>query len=218
METNCPTKYTKTNNVSHPVRPSFQENEILYTTDLHNLDTSLRLRVISIVKDLEIFHEWHNQTRIANFWELNKSKEELLKYLTNGLQDAHQMPVIVEFKKQSDYEQVGYFEIYWTKEDRLGAYYEAHDFDRGFHLLIGNTKFLGFENTDAILKHVCHYIFQSNKATLSIMGEPRHDNQKILRYLETFTAWERIKEIEFPHKKAILLRCDRTKFYEKKYV
>lgn len=210
--------YTLTNNVSHPIRPKFSEGEILYTQDIPHLQRTIRLRVIDRKLDLDTFHEWHNQTRVAHFWELNQSKTELLGYISKSLHDPHLMPVIAELGDKNQFEPVGYFEIYWTKEDRLGPYYDAQDYDRGFHLLIGNQKYLGFENTDAILKHVCHYIFQSEPKTESIMGEPRHDNEKILKYLETFKAWERIKEFDFPHKRAVLLRCDRQKFYAGNYL
>ncbi len=211
--------YTLTNNIRHPIRPKYNEKEILYTAHAKLINATIRLRVINRETDLDIFHEWHNQARVANFWELNKKKEDLLEYLSNALCDTHQMPVILEIAKADDqFVPVGYFEIYWTKEDRLGPYYSANDYDRGFHLLIGNPEFLGFDNTDTILKHVCHYIFQSNSNTQYIMGEPRHDNVKILKYLETFKAWEQLKVFDFPHKRAVLLRCDRNKFYEENYI
>lgn len=218
MNTETTVPYTLTNNIHHPIRPKFSEGEILYTREIPKLQKTIRIRVIDRNQDLEIFHDWHNQSRVANFWELNQSKPELLAYISKGLQDPHLMPVMVEFGVNGNYESVGYFEIYWTKEDRLGPYYDSQDYDRGFHLLIGNAKYLGFDNTDAILKHVCNYIFESHPETNSIMGEPRHDNEKILRYLETFTAWERLKVFDFPHKRAVLIRCDRTKFFAGNYI
>lgn len=204
-----PMGMTQTNGIPHPIRPAFYEGQHLYSSKLKHIDKTLSIRIIDRKIDLDIFHQWHNQKRVSYFWELDKSKIELYDYLSKGLNDPHQMPVILSF----DDEPVGYFEIYWTKEDRLGPYYAADDFDRGFHLLVGNMRYLGKENTDAILRHVCRYIFESEPKTQSIMGEPRHDNTKLLKYLESFKAWTKIKEFNFPHKRAVLLRCDRTLFY-----
>jgi hypothetical protein len=204
----------KTNHVVHPKRPMANEGEILYRRYNHELDADISIRVIDRKLDLNHFHDWHNQERVALFWELAKSKEELLQYISNSLSDEHQTPVIVLINN----EPVGYFEIYWTPEDRLGPIYENHPFDRGFHLLIGNEKFLGFKNTDALLKAVTHYIFLDCKETQKIMGEPRSDNQKLLRYVDTFPAWRRVKIFDFPHKRAWLLECDREKFFNGNYL
>ncbi|KYG63756.1 aerobactin siderophore biosynthesis protein iucB [Bdellovibrio bacteriovorus] len=204
-----PETWTLTKEVSHPVRPRVKPGQILYQRSLTHLGKTLRLRVADIEKDLDIFHDWHNQPRVFDFWELNKPKEELREYLKKGLEDPHQFPVIVEFDETS----VGYFEMYWTKEDRLGPYYDSEAFDRGLHFLIGNEKFLGFANTDAILKSVTHYLFLEEPRTRKIMAEPRSDNAKVLRYVETFTAWKKLKEFDFPHKRAALLECRREAFF-----
>lgn len=193
-----------------PKRPKYSANTILYKRYIYSIKKTLSIRVIDILKDLETFHHWHHQPRVANFWELNKSKAELAEYIRTGLADPHQISVIIEL----DGEAVGYFEIYWTFEDRLAPFYEASPFDRGIHLLIGNTKYLGKENTDAILKSVCHYIFLADPRTERIMGEPRIDNDKILKYLLLFNAWKKIKEFDFPHKRAALVECSRKRFFQ----
>ncbi|KHD89645.1 MAG: aerobactin siderophore biosynthesis protein iucB [Bdellovibrio sp. ArHS] len=214
MQGVTPEKWMQTKEVSHPVRPVVQEGQTLYQRYIPGLDKVLRFRVADIAKDLDIFHEWHHQPRVLKFWELDKPKEELRDYLQKGLQDSHQFPVILEF----DETPIGYFEMYWTKEDRLGPYYEAEAFDRGFHFLIGNIDVLGFKNTDAILKAVCHYIFLEEPRTRRIMAEPRSDNTNVLKYLETFKAWSKLKEFDFPHKRAALLECKREAFFGNNYL
>lgn len=204
-----PETWTKTKEVTHPLRPRVKPGQTLYQRTLPHLGKTLRLRVADSEKDLDVFHEWHNQPRVFDFWELNKPKEELREYLKKGLEDPHQFPVILDF----DETPVGYFEMYWTKEDRLGPYYDSEAFDRGLHFLIGNEKFLGFANTDAILKSVTHYLFLEDPRTRRIMAEPRSDNVKVLRYVETFTAWKKLKEFDFPHKRAALLECRREAFF-----
>lgn len=205
--------WIESNNVSHPKRPAFRAGQFLYSRYVSAVEAHVSFRVIR-EDDLDTFHQWHNQPRVSNFWELAQSKEELKAYIEKGLNDPHQMPVIAEIGGEA----AGYFEIYWTREDRLGPYYESDAFDRGFHLLVGNTKFLGFKNTDALLKSASHFIFIDDPRTRRIMGEPRHDNQKLLKYLLHFKSWRKIKEFDFPHKRAALLECNRELFFQGHYL
>lgn len=204
---------TDSSRFDFPLRYPFKAGQKLYSRYVPAVDAHVSFRVIT-ENDIDTFHEWHNQPRVANFWELALSKEELLSYIQKGLNDSHQIPVIAEINGES----VGYFEMYWTKEDRLGPYYESGPYDRGFHLLIGNKNYLGFKNTDALLKSACHFLFLDDSRTNFIMGEPRHDNQKLLRYLLSFKAWRKVKEFDFPHKRAALLECDRTLFFQGQYL
>lgn len=207
-------EFTETNGVKHPVRPKYKEGEILYSKYNPIINATISVRMIDRNRDLETFHNWHNQERVNNFWELAGTKEEHLNYMTKGLNDPHQIPTIIEINNES----VGYFEIYWTPEDRLGPIYDHNPYDRGFHLLIGNQNFLGFKNTDSILKAVVHLIYLENSKTFFIMGEPRHDNEKMIRYVDTFPAWRKVKVFDFPHKRAVLLECNRDLFFQGKYL
>lgn len=205
--------WVTTNQVCHPKRAAFFPGQQLYSRYVKTINAHVSFRVIR-EDDLDTFHEWHNQARVSNFWELGQSKEELKNYIIKGLKDPHQMPVIAEINN----EPAGYFEFYWVKEDRLGPYYDSEAFDRGFHLLVGNKKYLGFKNTDALLKSASHFVFIDDPRTRKIMGEPRHDNQKLLKYLLHFKSWRKIKEFDFPHKRAALLECNRELFFQGHYL
>lgn len=202
-----PERWTETKGVSHPVREKMQDGTF-YRRYIHAIGKTLTLRLLT-EEDLDIFHNWHNQPRVAYFWELNKPKDELLEYIRNGRKDPHQFPVMVLL----DDEPVGYFEFYWVKEDRLGPYYESEAWDRGFHFLIGNKRFLGHRNTDSIIRTVLHFLFIDDPRTRKIMAEPRHDNQKVLKYAEASIGWKKLKEFDFPHKRAALLECRRELFF-----
>ncbi|WP_221887061.1 GNAT family N-acetyltransferase [Bacteriovorax stolpii] len=205
--------WTQTGNYAHPVRPYIQSGT-LYSRYVPAIKKTLSFRMIDQVKDLDTFHDWHNQPRVANFWELALPKEELLQYIQKGLKDPHTLPMIAE----CDGVPVGYFEMYWTREDRLAPYYESEAYDRGFHFLIGNPEFLGFQNTDSILKSLSHFLFLDEVRTRKIMAEPRSDNAKVLKYVDTFTAWRKLYEFDFPHKRAALLECKREVFFMGDYL
>lgn len=209
-----PEVWIKTKEVDHPVRPKVIPGQVLYARVCPRVGKKLSFRVAEVERDLDMFHNWQNQPRVANFWELAKPKEELREYLQKGLQDPHQFPVIYEV----DDEPAGYFEFYWVKEDRLGPYYDSDAFDRSFHILVGNKRNLGFQNTDSMLKSATHCLLLEEPRTRRVMAEPRHDNVAILRYIQTFRAWKKLKEFDFPHKRAALLECKRENFFRGSYL
>lgn len=205
-----PESWIVTNERAHPLRPQLVPG-VQYRRYVPEIGKTISFRVADIARDAEIFHRWHNQERVAALWELNKPFEELKGYLAKGLADPHQIPMILEF----DGEAAGYFEIYWTPEDRLGPYYQYDPFDRGFHFLIGPDKFLGTANTHAVLTSVSHFVFLDEVRTRRVMGEPRADNQRVIRYVEMVPGWKKLKEFDFPHKRAALLCGDRAEFFSK---
>lgn len=203
-----PEKWTETKGRAHPVR-DLPHNGTVYKRYVPEIGKTVSFRQTNIETDLVTFHEWHNQPRVLNFWELDKPMAELKEYMETSLKDPHQFPMIVEF----DGEMVGYYEMYWVQEDRLGPYYESEAWDRGFHFLIGNTKHLGYANTDTIIKSGLHFLFLDDPRTRKVMAEPRHDNQKVIKYAEASKGWKKLKEFDFPHKRAALLECRREGFF-----
>lgn len=204
-----PVIWTTTNNVSHPVRHNPEKGALLYERYIYEINKTIVFRVIDPDKDLRVFSMWHNQARISAYWELEGEKEKHLEYIKKNLNDPHLLPALLEING----EPAGYFEFYWVKEDRLGPYYDSSDFDRGFHFLIGERKFLGLKNTDAVLKSVVHFLFLDDPRTLKVMAEPRSDNKKVLKYVDSFPVWRRVKEFDFPHKRAVLLECTRERLF-----
>lgn len=209
-----PVVWMETNGVSHPLRYNPKEGTLLYRRFVHDINKTLSFRVIDLEKDLDIFYKWHDQARVSEFWDLKGTRGKHIQYIEKNLDDPHIIPAILEINN----EPAGYFEFYWAKEDRLGPYYESSDFDRGFHFLIGERKFLGIKNTDAVLKSVVHYLFLDDPRTLKVMAEPRSDNKKVLQYVDSFPVWRRVKEFDFPHKRAVLLECTREKLFTGDYL
>jgi RimJ/RimL family protein N-acetyltransferase len=190
-----------------PLRPP-QPVDVVYERWQPELGMMLSLRSIDRRRDLDQFHEWMNQPRVAHFWELAKPRDELDAYLAAQEADPHLFGVVGSF----DDEPVAYFEFYWAKEDRLGPYYEPEDFDRGWHGLVGNPRHLGRAKTGAWFRAVTHYLFLDEPRTRRIMGEPRASHSKMLSYCAE-TAYDKIKEFDFPHKRAALVCCERARFF-----
>lgn len=190
-----------------PLR-SPRPNSVMYERWLPDLDLTLSFRPIDRRHDLDLFHEWMNDGRVSFFWELAQSREELDGYLAAQEQDPHIFGVIASL----DGEPSGYLEFYWGKEDRLGPYYDPTDYDRGWHGLIGNKRHLGRPKTLALFHSVTHYLFLDDPRTQRIVGEPRASNHKMLSYC-AHAAYDKVKEFDFPHKRAMFVCCQRERFF-----
>ncbi|MBR9906318.1 MAG: acetyltransferase, partial [Gammaproteobacteria bacterium] len=126
------------NGKRHPRRPP-RPSGTVYQRHIAWLDATLSFRVLDLELDLERFNRWMNDPVVAHFWEEQGDLEQHRERLESTLQTPSVVPLIGCI----DGEPFGYFETYWAKEDRIGAYYDASDFDRGWHVLIGEAAFRG---------------------------------------------------------------------------
>ncbi|HYX32673.1 MAG TPA: GNAT family N-acetyltransferase [Oligoflexus sp.] len=208
QETFAPERWIMTHERAHPQR-DFVEHGVLYRRYVPTMGQTLSFELLDRQQHLDIFHEWHHQPRVAMFWEMAHPKEQLDDYLSKMEQDPHQRPIMALL----DGHPVGYFEVYWTPEDRLGPYYDHDPFDRGFHFLIGDVSVLGGRATPELIQSMVHFIFLDDARTRRVMGEPRSDNAKLLRYVESLPGWVNLREFDFPHKRAALLQNRREDFF-----
>ncbi|MFC7477788.1 GNAT family N-acetyltransferase [Dankookia sp. GCM10030260] len=193
----------------HPERPPLAQG-VVYDRFDPLLGMRMSFRRVSADRDLPLFHAWMNELRVAYFWELAQDEASLHAYLRRLEEDAHAWPLIGCF----DGDPAGYFEIYWAKEDRLGPHYDAHDYDRGWHGLIGARQHLGLAKTAAWLRGLTHFLFLDDTRTEKVVGEPRVDNAKLLRYADAL-AYDKVKEFDFPHKRSALMHCWRDPFFDR---
>lgn len=202
------TSATEMGKIRHPQRPP-EPSGLVYERYDPVIDTTISFRTINRDVDLETFYSWMNDGRVAFFWELAQSEEELATYLETLHKDPHAFGLIGSF----DGDPFGYFETYWAKEDRLGSYYDADDYDRGWHGLVGNRRHLGHAKTLAWLRALTHYLFIDDLRSRKVVGEPRASHTKLLRYADA-VAYYKVKEFDFPHKRSALMHCDRETFFE----
>lgn len=194
---------------THPERPPLARG-VVYDRFDPLLGMRVSFRRVDLDRDMPLFHSWMNELRVAYFWELAWSEDDLRAYLQRLEDDPHSWPLVGCF----DGDPAGYFEVYWAKEDRLGPHYDAHDHDRGWHGLIGARHHLGLAKTAAWLRGLTHFLFLDDPRTEKVVGEPRVDNAKLLRYADAL-AYEKVKEFDFPHKRAALMHCWRDPFFER---
>ncbi|MFE1599078.1 GNAT family N-acetyltransferase [Methylobacterium sp. ID0610] len=190
----------------HPRRPP-KPTGTLYSRFLPWLGLSIAFRAASLA-DLDQLHRWMNDPRVDAVWGEAGPREKHAAYLAGLIADPHMIPLIGSFGG----EPFGYFEIYWAKENRLAPFYDAHDYDRGWHVLIGEERFRGRPYVSAWLPSLMHALFLDDPRTDRIVGEPRADHAQQLRNLER-SGFARIKTFDFPHKRAALVTLSRERFF-----
>jgi RimJ/RimL family protein N-acetyltransferase len=201
-------QYVVTQGKRHPLRAPKPVGEV-YRRHIARLGTQFSLRAIDQPGDVERFHEWMNLDSVAHFWEQTGTLEEHAEYLKKMHDDPHTVTLFACF----DDEPFAYFEVYWAKEDRIAPFCDAADYDRGFHLLVGSTRFRSPGRTEAWLRSIIHYIFLDDPRTQRIVGEPRIDHDRWIAYMQGQGA-ARLREFDFPHKRAVLIAFERQTIFE----
>ena len=193
----------------HPQRPPIPAGEV-YRRHLPGLNSTFSLRTIDPDRDLEAFNRWMNLEQVAYFWEQTGSLEEHAAYLREMLDDPRVHPLIGCF----DDEPFAYFEVYWCKEDRIAPFYDVADYDRGWHVVVGESKHQGVGKLKAWFNSLMHYMYLDDPRTQRILGEPRIDHTRQIEFLKS-QGFGHLKDIQFMHKKAALLRLEREYFFER---
>jgi len=204
-----PLQYTITNAIRHPRRQKpHRMGEIFYSRFVPSTGRYLSFRVASLspnpvphigpagkgetdeappylttMSDCDLVRSWLSNSRVSEFWGGYYDT-----FLSDALKSQHSFPAIGLW----DGIPFGYFEIYWVKEDKLGQYIgnEAQDFDRGFHVLIGEEWARG--KVALWLSSLVQWCWQADNRTMDIYLEPRIDNERSARFLHTWyimTNW-----------------------------
>ncbi|MFS1525995.1 GNAT family N-acetyltransferase [Microbulbifer sp. 2304DJ12-6] len=193
----------------HPLRPEPVDGEV-YRRHFYSLGMDFSLRSLDPESDLMLFTGWMNQRRVARFWQEEGDCDKQKRYIETVIQDPHKYPLMACFDDMP----FGYFEVYWAYEDRIAPHCDAQLFDRGAHLLVGDRRFLGSQFTRAWFNGVSHFLFLDDSRTQTLVGEPRADHVAMLRYFDGMFGWQKIREFEFPHKRAALVLCQRGRFFQ----
>ena len=189
---------------SHPQRPAKPQGEVYRRFD-PQLGAWISLRMLDIELDLERFNRWQNTPRVLAFWDEGGSLDDHRQYLEKLANDPHTLTLIGCFDDQP----FAYFEAYWAKEDRIAPFYDAGDYDRGIHMLVGEQAHRGPHKVASWLSALTDYLLQDDPRTRRIVAEPRADNAKMIGYMQS-QGYKRIKEFDFPHKRAALMVLERT--------
>ena len=193
----------------HPRRPAKPAGE-LYRRFGHELGQWFSIRALDIEEDLQRFNRWQNNPRVLQFWQEGGTLEEHRDYLQRLADDPHSQALIGCFNDQP----FAYFEVYWAKEDRIAPFYDAGDYDRGMHMLVGEEAHRGAQRVACWLSSLMHYLFLDDPRTQRIVSEPRADNARMIGYMQA-ARLHCEKEFDFPHKRAALMMISRERFFDR---
>ncbi|WP_337270110.1 GNAT family N-acetyltransferase [Oryzifoliimicrobium ureilyticus] len=195
-----------TGQIEHPIRPP-KPRGLLYQRYIPWLHGSLSFDVATL-DDLSCLHGWLNQSRVNEFWNEAGSLADHERYLTRMIEDPHVIPLIGRFEDEA----FSYFEIYWAKEDIIGPYCSARDYDRGCHVIVGEERFRGRQWFTAWLPSLLHLMFLSDPRTQAVVQEPSASHHRQLKNLQ-LSGFSHIRTAELPGKRAAIMSITRQHFF-----
>lgn len=203
---------TETMHRRHPRRhPKPSPGSVVYSRYIPFLDEHFSLVALDYrdPEHLNLFHTWQNDPRVAAGWKETGTLDEHREYLRRQDEDPHTLTVLGRFNDEF----FSYYEIFWAKEDNVGAHYSSGNFDRGRHTLVGNDKFRGPHRVMAWWPSMIHYCFLDDCRTENVIGEPMSTNDKVLTYDYTF-GLHQDQIIDLPHKRASLVKVSRERYFQ----
>ena len=214
--------YTRNDRViaAHPLRPPKpKQGTTLYRRWCGSVKRTLEITYfdlgdgnIQTSRHMAAFHKWHNDERVNSAWGERGSLETHREYVETVLEDPNVWPCMLSW----DGELMGYVEIVWAKENHVGQHYPngvvVGDWERGIHVLAGESKFVGSGMSETWIRSLVHYIYLADPRTERVIGEPDCTNKAILAVAKN-SGFHTQTFFDFPYKKSAMVLNVRDSFF-----
>ena len=147
---------------------------------------------------VELVHGWMHEPHVAPWWNLAVSRAEIRAYLSEL---RHVEPWIA----YADGVPFAYVETYRVAEDPLAEHYRFAPDDRGWHVLVGDSEYLGTGAARELGRVVVERLLEQADR---VVCEPDIRNARMLAYCHALGGQVHT-EIELPDKRAALIVWER---------
>lgn len=171
---------------------------------------AIDFRPITEEEDISRLYHWRLKPHVIPFWG-NPGPQSRFR---DEVQKALAVPKQKLLFGRINGVDMSYWETYSVCHDLIGHYYEYDEYDRGVHLLIGRTDFLGRGYALPLLMERVAREFHENHHTRRIVAEPDVRNEKMIHIFKK-CGFRPLKLVSLPEKTGMLLAVERRHFFER---
>lgn len=165
----------------------------------------LRLRPVSLARDLPLVAAWMNDPVVDAFWQLAGPAERTAAHLSRQLDgDGRSQPCLGLL----DGAPMSYWEIYRADLDPLARHYPCRPHDTGLHLLIGAAADRGRGLGALLLRGVVELVLRHRPRCERVLAEPDIRNAASVAAFRA-AGFREAGEVDLPDKRAAIMLRDR---------
>ncbi|EMA06351.1 GNAT family N-acetyltransferase [Haloferax denitrificans] len=182
--------------------------EYAYRVRDEPIDRTIAFAEVDPALDSDRLHAWLGSDHVKPYWQLDLPKPAFRAKIDEKLADDHLTPYVGLL----DHTPMSYWEAYRAADDVVAECYDAAPEDRGVHLLIGPPEYLGHGYSIPLLRAMTAFQFRATDAT-RVVSEPDVRNERVIHVFER-CGYEAQKRIDLPDKEAVLMHCERDRFFD----
>ncbi|MFD5746497.1 GNAT family N-acetyltransferase [Streptomyces sp. NPDC127033] len=153
----------------------------------------------------ERLSHWMAQDYLVETWNQAWSPERWTETLHGFRESRHTRAFLVERAN----EPFAYVEVYRLLDSGIARFDEWGSDDLGFHIAVVQRELTGQGLGSAFVPHLIQTLFEQSRNTRRIAVEP-HVNNLVSRRVFERSGLIPVREIQLPHKKAVLQVCRRA--------
>ncbi|TCP53630.1 RimJ/RimL family protein N-acetyltransferase [Tamaricihabitans halophyticus] len=172
----------------------------------------MAVRPASAQEDAPLVRDWLNAEHAKNFWRLHTDRDG---------EGAYSVAVVREYLRafaenrgesawigELDGAPASYWETYEVASSPLAGEPELSDRDRGIHVLIGSTRYVGRGLGPRLLAAMAAWQFAEYPVAARVVAEPDVRNERAVRAFQR-AGFRQARTVDLERKRAALMIHDR---------